>query len=135
VKLSNRRSRDHAAGGGQLARRSVPKAGAILVHKLPGPCQRAFHFFRDERLATLPQVTPTKWRAPPQGKRRNQATAARTFGIKRIDAGTAMPKILAGARLACELHHTQQMRGGVKQERHSVNTRADLSSAQMRRAR
>jgi hypothetical protein len=80
------------AGGGQLARRSVPKAGAILVHKLPGPCQRAFHFFRDERLATLPQVTPTKWRAPPQGKRRNQATAARTFGIKRIDAGTAMPK-------------------------------------------
>jgi len=68
-------------------------------------------------------------------KRRNQAAAARTIGIKRIDAGTAVPKTLAGARLACEPHHTRQMHCGVKQKRHSLNTRADLSSAQMRRAR
>ena len=68
-------------------------------------------------------------------KRRNQAAAARTIGIKGIDAGTAVSKTLAGARLACEPHHTRQMHCGVKQKRHSVNTRADLSSAQMRRVR
>jgi len=46
-------------------------------------------------------------------KRRNQAAAARTIGIKRIDAGMAMPKTLAGARLACEPHHTRQMTAGL----------------------